>query len=177
MAFINRKVYFSTVLSIFLLSCNPDPPVKKNAPPPDKEKLKQQFIQANKQLVKKESDEMDYYVKTHQMAFVKTNSGIRFYVYEHSKKGDSIRDGMEVTMAYKVSLLNGTEVYSSAESGKKTFVVGMESIESGIHKGVQYLKRGDKALILIPSHLAHGLLGDLNKIPPQMPIVYDVQVE
>ena len=53
----------------------------------------------------------------------------------------------------------------------------LRNIESGIHKGVQYLKRGDKALLLVPSHLAHGLLGDYKKIPPQMPIVYDIQID
>jgi FKBP-type peptidyl-prolyl cis-trans isomerase len=41
---------------------------------------------------------------------------------------------------------------------------------------VKYLKHGDKALLLIPSHLAHGLLGDFKKIPPQMPIIYDVEI-
>jgi FKBP-type peptidyl-prolyl cis-trans isomerase len=54
--------------------------------------------------------------------------------------------------------------------------VGHDDIESGIHKGLQYLKRGDKAILLIPSPLAHGLLGDMKKIPPQMPIVYEVQL-
>jgi FKBP-type peptidyl-prolyl cis-trans isomerase len=151
--------------------------------PPDnqksinKEALKQQFIKANQQLVQKENDEMDYYAKSHQMPFKQTKSGIRYYVYKSSSKGDSIRDAMEISMHFKVFLMNGTEVYNSQQSGKKTFVVGQENIESGIHKGVQYLKKGDQALLLIPSHLAHGLLGDLKKIPPQMPIVYDVQID
>ena len=72
--------------------------------------------------------------------------------------------------------MDGTECYSSAAEGPKTFKVGHENLESGIHKGVQFLKRGDKALIMIPSHLAHGLLGDMNKIPPQRAIVYDVKI-
>lgn len=163
--------------SSLLWCCNPDKPVQSQKPEIDKEKLKQQFIQANKQIIQKESDEMDYYAKSHQMKFVSTPSGIRFYVYEVSVKGDSIKEGMEISMDFKVSLLNGTEVYNSNESGKKTFIVGQENIESGIHKGVQYLKKGDKAILLIPSHLAHGLLGDFKKIPPQMPIVYDVKID
>ena len=110
------------------------------------------------------------------MPFVKTASGVRYFVYDPSAKGDSIREGMEITMNFKLSLLDGTDCYSSATGGPKTFVVGKENIESGIHKGVQYLKRGDKAVLLIPSVLAHGLLGDFDKIPPQMPIVYDVEI-
>lgn len=139
-------------------------------------KVKQQFVKANQQLVVKESDEMDYYQKSHSMPFVKTKDGIRYYVYKPSAKGDSIADGDVIKMNYTVSLLDGTECYSSKKDGAKEFMVGMEDIENGIHKAVLYLKSGDKALILIPSHLAHGLLGDSKKIPPQSPIVYDVEI-
>lgn len=165
-------------MGLTLFSCkNPPEETTKQQNQINPNELKKQFIKANQQLVQKENDEMDYYAKSHQMAFVGTKSGVRYFVYQPSSKGDSIKDGMEITMHYKVSLLNGTEVYNSKDLGKKTFTVGLENIESGIHKGVQYLKRGDKAILLIPSHLAHGLLGDSKKIPPQMPIVYDVQIE
>ena len=142
----------------------------------DKEALKKQFMEANKLLAKKEADDMDAYARQHKMNFVNTDLGLRYYIYEASIKGDSIKDKSEITIDYTVSLLDGTECYSSAEKGPKTFKVGMEDIESGIHKGVQFLKKGDKAIILLPSHLAHGLLGDMSKIPPQMPIVYNIQI-
>ncbi len=173
-----KSLFFLTLLWLTFYACKPEKTEDKKAPPPDKEKLKQQFIQANKQLIQKENDEMDYYAKMHQMPFIKTSSGVRYYIYKPSLKGDSIKEGMTITMAFRVSLLNGTEVYNSDNmGGKKTFIVGQENMESGIHKGLQYIKRGDKALFLIPSHLAHGLLGDFKKIPPQMPIVYDVEVD
>lgn len=163
-----------------VLACNNGDkiPEKKNAEGIDKNKqqIKEQFIAANKQLIQKEKDEMDYYEKTHKLNFTQTNSGIRYFVYEHAARGDSIKDSSEVIIDYKLSLLDGTLCYTSEVDGKKRFLVGMEDIESGIHIGLKYLKRGDKALIMIPSHLAHGLLGDFKKIPPQMPIVYDVKV-
>jgi FKBP-type peptidyl-prolyl cis-trans isomerase len=138
--------------------------------------IKNQFVKANQQLMQKENDEMDAYAQSHKMPFVKTSSGIRYYVYKPSAKGDSIKTDMEVILDYEVSLLDGTPCYSSKTDGQKTIIIGHGDIESGIHKGLQYLKRGDKALLLIPSPLAHGLLGDFKKIPPQMPIVYDVTV-
>ncbi|WP_317896957.1 FKBP-type peptidyl-prolyl cis-trans isomerase [Aurantibacillus circumpalustris] len=138
--------------------------------------IKEQFIKANQQLMVKENDEMDYYAKSHKMPFQKTTSGIRFYVYKPSAKGDSIRDSMRVSINFEIKLLDGTLCYSSKTQGRRDFMIGHEDIESGIHKGLQYLKRGDKALLLIPSPLAHGLLGDFNKIPPQMPILCDIEV-
>lgn len=157
------------------MSCkeNNDPQSQKQI---DKAKLKEQFIKANQLVVNKENDEMDYYQKSHQMDFVRTNSGIRYFVFDTSSKGDSIKDGDIVKMEYSVFLLDGTECYSSKNDGVKEFKVGMENLESGIHKGVKFLKSGDKAFLLIPSHLAHGLLGDYKKIPPQSPILYEVHI-
>ena len=166
---------FLTIL-VFLASCSgPDKEVKHEIII-NKEALKQQFIEANQQLAKKENDNMDSYARNHKMNFVNTDFGLRYYVYAPSAKGDSIKDRSEITIEFTVSLLDGTECYSSKAKGPRTFIVGMEDIESGIHKGVKFLKKGDKAIILIPSHLAHGLLGDMNKIPPQMPIVYDIHI-
>jgi FKBP-type peptidyl-prolyl cis-trans isomerase len=150
-------------------------PPRRVQPPPEAA-IKDQFIRANKQLVQKENDEINYYVKTHKMPFRRTGSGIRYYVYQPSDKGDSVRKEMQVSMDYTVKLLDGTLCYSSDKEGRKSFVVEHGEPESGIHIGVQYLKRGDRALLIIPSALAHGLLGDLNKIPPQTPIIYDVHI-
>lgn len=171
------------LLSIFVplifLSCgnsNPPQPTHKNSAAADNIIIKNQFIKANQQLMQKENDEMDYYARSHKIPFLRASSGIRYFVYKPSAKGDSIKTDMEVTLDYKVFLLDGTLCYSSKTDGQKTIVVGHDDIESGIHKGLQYLKRGDKALLLIPSPLAHGLLGDFKKIPPQMPILYDITV-
>lgn len=170
------KTGYLFILVLILVSCgNPDKDEHKEIKI-NKEALKKQFIEANKLLAQKESDDMDAYARQHKMNFINTDLGLRYYVYSPSEKGDSIKDKSEITMDYTVSLLDGTECYSSAEKGPKTFKVGLEDIESGIHKGVRFLKKGDKAIILIPSHLAHGLLGDMSKIPPQMPIVYDIQI-
>lgn len=174
------SLFFSVLLSITLLFCNPNNDDRaKKAKRPNAENdriIREQFIRANQQLTQKQADEMNNYAKMHRMPFVRTPSGILYSVYKPSLKGDSIKQNMEITMNYTVKLLDGTPCYSSATDGPKTFIVGHADIESGIHKGVEYLKRGDKAIFLIPSVLAHGLLGDMNKIPPQMPIVYDVEI-
>lgn len=127
-------------------------------------------------LAMREDEQMDMYARNHRMPFVRTPSGIRFFVYGSSGTGDSIRPGVPVTMDYTLSLLDGTVCYTSDSLGRRTFVVGQDNVESGLHRGIQNLRTGDKAFIMIPSSLAHGLLGDLKKIPPHMPIVYHVRI-
>ena len=174
--------FFSLIFFCLLLnSCNNNETKQIDVSPKtdqeNNELIKNQFIKANQQLMQKENDEMDYYAKSHQLNFTRTGSGIRYFVYKPSIKGDSIKDNMQITLNFTLKLMDGTLCYSSKTEGPRTFFVGHEDIESGIHKGLKYLKRGDKAILLIPSPLAHGLLGDFNKIPPQMPIVYDVEVD
>lgn len=165
-----------TLLSVVLCSCK-ETPKEVSQPELDPVKVKDQFIKANQQVVTKEGDEMDYYQKSHKLPFVKTKEGIRYYIYKPSPdKGNLIVDGAIVKINYTVSLLDGTECYSSKTDGPKEFKVGMDNIESGVHRAMLYLREHDKALIMIPSHLAHGVLGDSKKIPPQSPIIYDIEV-
>lgn len=174
--FINRCLFvLLSNLLFFMTACNPKTE-DNEAKQFNHEKVKQQFVKANQQVVVKENDEMDYYQKSHQMNFIKTTSGIRYYVYKPSSKGDSIKNDDIIKINYTISLLDGTECYSSKTEGAKEFKVGMQDVENGLHKAVLFLKSGDKALIMIPSHLAHGLLGDSKKIPPQSPIIYDLEI-
>jgi len=173
-----RPFFFVSLLVLFFQSSCKEPAAEEKLVGADNaitdKVIKEQFIRANQQLMQKENDEMDYYVQSHKMPFFRTNSGIRYYVYKPSAQGDSLRDSMVVNLDFEVRLLDGTLCYSSKAEGRRTFVIGHGDVESGIHKGLHYLKRGDKALLLIPSPLAHGLLGDFKKIPPQMPILCDV---
>jgi len=170
---------FSTAIVLVLSACK-EPPILEDEPAQSDavtdRLIKEQFIKANQKLMNKENDQMDSYAKSHKMPFYRTSSGIRYFVYKPSAKGDSIRDSMRVEVDFEIRLLDGTLCYTSKSSGKKTIAVGHDDVESGIHKGLQYLKRGDKALLMIPSPLAHGVLGDFDKIPPQMPILLDVVI-
>jgi len=38
------------------------------------------------------------------------------------------------------------------------------------------MNKGAKAKFILPSHLAHGLLGDENKIPSNATVIYDIEL-
>src|ERR1700741_1883727 len=147
--FNSNRIFFSLTATLicFLFGCGSENAEKKQF---DLDKVKQQFVKANQQVVVKENDEMDYYQKSHKMSFIRTTSGIRYFVYAASAKGDSIKSDDIVRINYTVSLLDGTECYSSKTDGPKDIKVGMENVEDGLHKALLYFKNGDKALILIP---------------------------
>lgn len=104
-----------------------------------------------------------------------TGTGLLYMIYEQGQ-GDSAKVGMTAEVAYEVSLLDGSVVYSSEEDGPHAFLVGHDNVETGIHEGLQLLRVGDRAKFILPMHLAHGLTGDNNKIPPRSTVVYDIKL-
>ena len=56
----------------------------------------------------------------------------------------------------------------------KSFFFIME--QTGIEEAVLFLRKGDKAHIIIPSHLAFGLLGDQKMIPSRSALIYEVNI-
>lgn len=139
-------------------------------------KLKEQFIIANRHNLQKERDIIEQYIRNHNQPYKYTPQGIYFYLIKADEKSDSIRSGQTIKVEYKIYLLDGTLCYQS-ESGKpQTVIVEKDQTESGIHRGLQMMRKGERARMIIPSYLAHGLLGDFDKIPPQSPIMADITV-
>jgi FKBP-type peptidyl-prolyl cis-trans isomerase len=137
--------------------------------------LKEKIAEANKMYVKRESDEINQYVKFRGWSVITTGTGLRYMILKKGK-GKEVVPGMEATISYKVKLLDGTLCYSSDSLGTKTFLVEQDNVESGLHEGIQKLREGDIALFILPSHIAHGFLGDDSKIPSHSSVVYEIEL-
>jgi|ERR1019366_1311860 FKBP-type peptidyl-prolyl cis-trans isomerase len=133
------------------------------------------LIEANKIYVKRESDEIDQYVAHHGWQMITTGTGLRYMITKKGT-GEAAVPEKRAKVNYKITLLDGTLCYSSDSTGAKVFVIGRDNVESGLHEGIQLLHVGDKAVFILPSHLAHGLLGDENKIPPHSTVIYDIEL-
>ncbi len=165
------KYSFTLLLAFFLISCGEQEPERERPREVDGDEL----LKANRQLVARERDKIESYVGRRGWGMEKTGSGLWYEVYEKGS-GEGVEQGMNVKIDYKVSLLDGTVCYSSREDGYKTFRVGHSDIEAGLEEGVLMLAEGDKARFVLPSYLAHGLIGDQKKIPPRAVIVYELEV-
>lgn len=85
-------------------------------------------------------------------------------------------DTIKTTYVGKL-LIEGTEFDKSPAGDYFTFVVGMGQVIKGWDQGFQKLKRGEKALLIIPSRLAYGSRGAGGSIPPNAPLVFEVEVK
>ena len=73
-------------------------------------------------------------------------------------------------------MLDGTLCYSSKRNKPKEFLVGYGGVEAGLEMAVKLMHQGQYGKFILPPHLAHGLIGDNDKIPPRSIIVYDVHL-
>ena len=141
----------------------------------DKHELKTNIEDLNRYMIRQESIMIDNYIKNQKHDFIRTGTGLRYVITEQNE-GDLIKQGDLVTIKYEVSSLNGDIFYSSDNDGYKTFIVGRGGVESGLEEAVLKLHRNDSAILIIPSHLAHGLVGDGNMIPAKSTLVYKLKV-
>ena len=162
----------SIALIIFAMACKPSN--EQNAAIISQSAIKKPLMRENKKLVSKEAQEIENYVKRHNWQMEATGSGLRYMIYEHGK-GTLAQSGQRAIINYKVSLLDGTECYKTKDKPEQ-FLIGEDHVETGLHEGITLMHVGDKAIFILPPHLAHGLLGDQDKIPPLSTIVYDVQL-
>lgn len=166
---------FFLLFIVGLLSCGDShKKTTKNTDIQSKE-FQNKLVEANKMYVKQESDEIDQYVRHRGWNMITTGTGLRYMI---TKKGDGEAAVNEkfARVNFKVSLLDGTLCYSSDSTGARDFLVGKDNVESGLHEAIQLMHVGDKATFILPSHLAHGLIGDENKIPPKASVIYDIEL-
>lgn len=141
----------------------------------NRQEEKESLVKVNKLLVEKDIDLIESYVKRRGWEMKITESGLWYMIYEEGS-GPKAAEGKIITMDYRISLLDGSICYDSKKNGPRQFLIGRGGVESGLEEGVLLLRKGDKARLIMPPHLAHGLLGDEENIPARSIIVYDLEV-
>ena len=124
---------------------------------------------------RKEQQQILGYLKRHQIPAIKTETGIHYCIYEKGN-GNLIEDGQIVTVEYVVTKINGDTIYSTKKKMDE-FAVSNSEKESGLHEAIKLLKPGAKAIIILPAHRAHGISGDLDKIPPLTTVIYNLKIK
>lgn len=154
----------------FLISCKTE---QKEKPIDWNQKKSTDF---NRELAIEQDLQIKMYLDQHpHWKVLSTGSGLRYYIYQHGE-GDTAKVGMTAQVETEITLLDGTICYKTAADEMEEFIIDKSDIESGVQEGIKKMCVGDRAKMVIPSHLAHGLVGDLNKIPPLSVIVVDIHL-
>lgn len=139
------------------------------------QKEKESLEKVNRYLVNSENTDIENYIARHKLNVVETGSGLKYQIIKDGK-GNIASKGDIATLNYKVKLITGDIIYSSDKDGPLIFEIGHGGVESGLEEAILNMRIGDEAIIIIPSHLAHGLLGDNKKIPQRSTIIYEIEI-
>lgn len=160
-------------ICLTLISCNQSTENEKRNS--DLKELDEPLLNANKQAVMAEQEQINNFIRRYKWQMKETGSGLRYAIYKKGN-GPKAETGKIAVLNYSVMLITGEEIYSSKKDGTKEFLIGKGGVESGLEEGILLLQVGDHAKFIIPSHLGFGLLGDQNKVPPKSTLIYDIEL-
>lgn len=166
--------FFIPFVLLGLFSCGKRHALNTEAATP-KDTLQEPLMGANRIISARERAAIDDYCRRKQWEMTETGTGLRYGIYEEGG-GIGIETDDYVDLEYSLELLDGTLISDSKKNGPETVLVGQDNVESGLHEALKYLHKGDRAKVIIPSHLAYGLTGDQDKIPPFSTLVYDLHI-
>jgi len=134
------------------------------------------FEGAREQRIAEAKAKMDAELDKIAAGFEKTDSGLRYKVLQKGN-GTKAAKGKNISVHYKGQLTDG-KVFDSSYQRKQPidFTVGVGQVIKGWDEGLQLLQVGDKARLVIPSHLAYGSQGAGGVIPPDATLIFDVEL-
>ncbi len=97
------------------------------------------------------------YLQMKNISATKTASGLYYYITK-AGTGTKVLDKSTVTVKYSGSYLN--DIIFDPGTDPLTFQTGTNAVVTGFDEGIQLLKQGDKAVLLIPHNLGYGAAGN-----------------
>lgn len=105
------------------------------------------------------------------------NEGLKKMLLKEGDGWDTPENGDEVEVHYTGTLLDGTKFDSSVDRGTPfKFTLGQGQVIKGWDIGIKSMKKGEKALLTIPSELAYGETGSPPTIPPSATLQFEVEL-
>ncbi len=166
------RKFFYIFVALFLFSCQEEEPEK----PREVNWTKSDSYTLGKNVAENEELKIRIFLESHKKWEIQqTGTGLRYYIYEKGD-GPSPQRKQVAEIEYVVSLLDGTECYRTEDDEYEELLVDQSDVETGVQEAIKLMHVGDRAKLIIPSHIGHGLLGDQNKIPPLTTLVVDLHL-
>ena len=151
---------------------------KHNAAEQNKQRpmSQEERLEAQRDFLRKERESIEAYIKDRNLKVERTGSGMYYTIIRDSAYAEMAQSEDRVEYEYRISMLNGSLLFSSDELGNGTLTIDKEDAEIGLHESLKKLGLGDEGLFILPSHLAFGVAGDQERVPPKTALVYELKI-
>jgi phosphoesterase RecJ-like protein len=134
------------------------------------------LIQQHRDQLTSERKAIDAFVAERGWTVQTGGTGWRMWRVE-AGTGSQLQTGDGVELTAQATDLRRKTFYTYRADAPLEFRVGRDNVgEIGLHEVLLQSRRGDSLVVILPAHLAHGVAGDLGKIPPMSPVVYYLRV-
>ena len=139
---------------------------------------KEDLIEMNKGWTIDENMVIRNYIRRKKYDMQTSPTGIYYMIYQQADSArPTAQPGQLVTITYDIILIEGDSLAYTSGGEEESFRVAMDYIENGLHEAITYMREGEKAKIILPYSRAYGLVGDMDQIPPQAPLLYDIHLK
>lgn len=159
------------LLSVLLYSCAGGGHERDRAIPAPAQTVEE----VNRTLLRKDRERIENYIERRGLDMKMSATGLWYSIISPGT-GEPVEENDIITYTYRCSLLDGTEIYTSAEKGQGSARIGRSIVEAGLDEGFRLLRGGGQAIFILPSHLAYGIPGDGNRIPSRAILVYEIRI-
>lgn len=106
----------------------------------------------------------------------KSSTSLRTVVLKEGT-GETAKPGQFVDVLYTGKLLNG-KVFDEAHDPAHpfSFRLGRGFVIEGWDQGLQQMRKGEKAILIVPYELGYGSRGDPPKIPRRATLVFEIEL-
>jgi FKBP-type peptidyl-prolyl cis-trans isomerase len=106
-----------------------------------------------------------------------TASGLTYIVTQKNETGQQLKAGDNVIVHYTGLLTSGVKFDSSLDRGEPfSFPLGAGRVIKGWDEGIQKLRIGERATLIIPPAIGYGSRGAGGAIPPDATLIFIVEV-
>lgn len=165
-----RDTIFILTLLITLVGCRERKGNSQNVRLSD-----DQLIEINRELVIKEHERIESFIARKEIDAKLDAKGFWYSIITPGS-GDYPAYGEKVSLDYECRLLDGTLCYSTETDGKLEIVIGKSDIPTGLDSALRIIPMDSEAIVILPTNLAYGLVGDGNRVPSRSALIYSFKL-
>lgn len=138
-----------------------------------REEMQEKIEERRQKYIELAQSSIEQYIKENNIKEKPLASGL-YYIEKKKGSGNTPKTGEKVQIHYVAKYLNGL-VFDDSSDTLVDIVIGANQVFIGLEEGIQKMKKGGEATLIIPHELAFGEKGN-SIIPPFTPLCVDVKL-